>query len=293
MSEAYLRHIHACNPPALEPLIPLLIDQATVGWVRPGLARAIAAELPGFLLDSAGLGLAAGPADFPARSTALARVADWLVARGTVPSLLGEPYAVTPGGREQALAVIDRAAAPYLGIRTFGQHVNGFVRRQDTLWMWLGRRAHDRHYYPGCLDNLAAGGVPHALSLPANLLKECYEEAGISAELAGRAVPVGLVSYNRLTERGFRSDILYCYDLELPADFQPLNTDGEVEDFLCLPVDEVARLVRETNEFKLNCNLVIIDFLLRHGYISPQDPHYLELAWGLRRRPGLPGGVNL
>lgn len=106
------------------------------------------------------------------------------------------------------------------------------------------------------------------------------------AELAARARPVSVVNYNAVSARGLKPDVLYCYDLELPADFAPVNTDGEVEEFQLLPIDEVARLVRDTDEFKPNCNLVIADFLVRHGQISPQQPGYLDLLTGLRPRPG-------
>jgi len=105
-------------------------------------------------------------------------------------------------------------------------------------------------------------------------------------------VPVGVVSYNRVARRGYRPDVLYCYDLELSADFEPRNTDGEVESFSLLPLEEVARLVRETDEFKLNCNLVIIDFLIRHGFLRPDEPEYLQLNLGLRRSPGHAGPAD-
>ena len=51
-----------------------------------------------------------------------------------------------------------------------------------------------------------------------------------------------------------------------------------------MPIEEVARIVRETDDFKLNCNLVIIDFLVRHGYIGPENPKYLEIVQGLHER---------
>lgn len=63
----------------------------------------------------------------------------------------------------------------------------------------------------------------------------------------------------------------------------PNCTDGEVEEFYLMPIEEVARLVRETNEFKLNCNLVIIDFLVRHGYIGVEDEDYITIVKGLRQ----------
>ena len=50
-----------------------------------------------------------------------------------------------------------------------------------------------------------------------------------------------------------------------------------------LPLAEVAALVHDTDEFKLNCNLVVIDFLIRHGWLDPQAPEYLNLVMGLRQ----------
>ena len=55
------------------------------------------------------------------------------------------------------------------------------------------------------------------------------------------------------------------------------------EEFMLLPLAEVAALVRETDEFKLNCNLVVIDFLIRHGWMEPQSSEYLALVLGLRQ----------
>ena len=101
-------------------------------------------------------------------------------------------------------------------------------------------------------------------------------------ELAEQAIATGAVTYCRDSEHGLKPDLMFCYDLELPADFVPRCTDGEVESFQCLPVAEVARLVRDTDAFKLNCNLVIIDFLIRHGLLPQEDPDYLPILQGLR-----------
>lgn len=53
------------------------------------------------------------------------------------------------------------------------------------------------------------------------MLKECEEEASIPAALAAAATPVGAVSYTSLQAAGLKRDVLYCYDLQLPADFVP------------------------------------------------------------------------
>jgi hypothetical protein len=44
--------------------------------------------------------------------------------------------------------------------------------------------------------------------------------------------------------------------------------------------------VRDTEEFKPNCNLVIIDFLVRHGSLEPETAGYSELVTALH--PPLP-----
>jgi 8-oxo-dGTP pyrophosphatase MutT (NUDIX family) len=282
---SFFRHVAACNPPIEEPFWPWLIDDQLVGWMRPAFADQLRRFADVFQIGDQRILLAAELQDFDSRSAALDRVARELAHTGVTVHYMGEPYAVTPGGRESALCVVDRAAAAYFGVRSFGQHLNGFVRRPDGLHMWIGRRANDRLLFPGALDNMVAGGLPHTLGLEENLIKECAEEAGVPEGLARKAVPVGAVSYNRVAQRGLRRDVLYCYDLELPERFVPQNTDGEVEEFMRLPLSEVAALVLETDEFKLNCNLVVIDFLIRHGWIDPQSPEYLALVVGLRQPP--------
>lgn len=282
----YLRHIHACNQPVKEPFLPWRIGRQTFGWIRPAFARKLA-EWPE-LFDVDDVAVRSPGGDAAALQEGLARVAETLAGRGEIQAPLGEPYPITAGGRDEAIATVDRVLAAWLGLRSFGQHLNGYVRLDGQLWMWIGRRAPDRRIFPGALDNMVAGGLPFGLGLRENLVKECHEEAGMSPELAAKAQPVGMVSYNRVAERGFRPDVLYCYDIELPADFEPRNTDGEVEEFLLMPIGQVMEIVRDTDEFKLNCNLVIIDFLVRHGLIGPEHPDYLGIVTGLHPPVGMP-----
>ena len=129
----------------------------------------------------------------------------------------------------------------------------------------------------------AESGQPIGIGLKENLIKECAEEAAIPRDLAERAIPVGAISYTHEMEDGLKPDVQFVYDLELPGDFVPHNTDGELEDFYLWPIEQVAETVRDTTEFKFNCNLVIIDFLVRHGLIPPEDPDYLDIVAGLHR----------
>ncbi len=77
--------------------------------------------------------------------------------------------------------------------------------------------------------------------------------------------------------------MLFIYDLELPTDFTPRPTDGEVAEFLLWPLAQVRDTVRDGDGFKFNCALVAIDFLIRHGIIGPDEPSYLKLVRSLRR----------
>ena len=152
--------------------------------------------------------------------------------------------------------------------------------------MWVGRRSKDKRNFPGKLDHLAAGGLPHGVELMINVAKECWEEAGIPEEISRRARSVGALTYCRETKKGLKPDTIYCYDLELPGDFVPQCTDGEMEYFDLLPLEDVQELVRDTDQFKLNCNLVIIDFLIRHGNLGPETDGFLDIVQGLH--PQLP-----
>jgi 8-oxo-dGTP pyrophosphatase MutT (NUDIX family) len=149
--------------------------------------------------------------------------------------------------------------------------------------MWIGRRARDKPTYPGLLDNMVAGGLPHGMTALACLIKECAEEAGIPEDWARRAVPVGAITYCAETDEGLRPDVQFCYDLELPAGFTPVCGDGEIEAFALLPIAEVAAIVRDSERFKFNCNLVVIDFLVRHGMIGPDAPDYVAIVQGLHQ----------
>jgi 8-oxo-dGTP pyrophosphatase MutT (NUDIX family) len=277
----FLDPIQALNGYRPGGYLPWFIDGHRVGRIRPALADRLLGHGSVFVAQGAGLGLNPRLGAFDARSAALGEVVDALVRDGFLAYEHGERYGVTAGRREDALCVLDRAAAAQFGIRAFGQHVNGFVRRPDGLHLWIGRRARDRRNWPGRLDNLAAGGLPYGVTLAANLAKECWEEAGVPAGLARRAAAVGAVTYAQGTDDGFKADVLYCYDLELPADFQPIGMDGEMESFELLPLPEAAALVRDTTEFKPNCSLVVLDFLVRHGVVGPEHPEYLDIVGGL------------
>ncbi|MDJ0832290.1 MAG: DUF4743 domain-containing protein [Gammaproteobacteria bacterium] len=286
--QGLLRHIHDLNRWNPDHFLPWYIANQHVGYVKHQLADALGQWPDYFSIRDDNVRFIAGVDGVEQRSRILDEVVQALLQQGVIEHHLHENFAVTPGSRDQSLARLDRGAATHFGIRTFGQHVNGYVRTRQGMKLWTARRSADRIRFPNMLDNLVAGGLPENLSLLDNLIKECKEEADIPADLVKTAQPVGAVSYCRETATGLKPDTLYCYDLELPESFVPQNTDGEVAEFQLLPVAQILELIRHSDEFKPNCNLVNLDFLIRHGLISPDEPDYLELVSGLHglTRPG-------
>ena len=107
-------------------------------------------------------------------------------------------------------------------------------------------------------------------------------------ELAATARPVSVVSYRGVGGEGkgerVTNDVIFCYDLELPADFRPRAVDGEVESFELQSVDSVLdSLVAEPPRWKPNVAVVTIDFLVRRGVLKPELPGYLPLVASLRQ----------
>lgn len=281
---AYLDHVQRCNRRDLSRFRRFVVGGRGIGWVRHDNAQALDSLHPALRVEADAVILAPQDDTPAARSAAMAEVAARLVEAGHLPRLRDELYAVKNGWSEAEVLHLDRGAVSYFGLRAWGVHMNGFVRKADgSLHLWVGRRAPDKSVAPNKLDNIVAGGQPAGLTLFDNLLKEAAEEAAIPAALARRAVPVGAISYCFESDGGLKPDTMFCYDLALPEDFVPENTDGELTGFELWPVERVLETVRDTDEFKFNVNLVILDFALRHGLLSPdEEPDYEALLVGLR-----------
>lgn len=281
---SYLNHIHALNRHDMAGFRPFFVAGREVGWVRHALADRLAEAEEVFEVGPFGVSLRAELSEPEARSQAVARVLAPLADEGVLPPCKGEAYVVSEGWGEPALFTLDRAHVTALGVRAYGVHMNGYVRTSEGLHVWVARRAQDRRVAPGKLDNMVAGGHAAGYTLWQTLEKECEEEAGIGPALSQRARPAGLVSYCLETERGLRPDTLFVFDLELPADFEPRNTDGEIGAFMLWPAEQVLETVRVTEAFKFNVPLVILDFAVRHGLLTADtEPEYCDIVQGLRR----------
>ena len=279
---ALLDRIRACDPPELASYVPFRVDGDDVGLIAPAFAARLEEFTDVFRISADAVALSPALLRFEARTRAVARVLEELARRGHIPGWRDEAYPVGRSFAEPPLFLMERAAVPLFGVRAYGVHVNGIVAGAEAK-MWIGRRSLTKPTAPGKLDQLVAGGQPAGVGVRANLVKEAAEEADIGPALAARAVPVGTVSY--LTQRpdGLRNDVLFNYDLVVPPDFRPVNRDGEIASFHLWSLDEVAAIVEQSDAFKFNCALVVIDFLIRHGYIEADHPDYERIVSGLHR----------
>ena len=254
------------------------------GWVRPAFAARLADFDDVFVVSGDAVALASHLVSFDDRSAAVDEVLRAFAADGVMPGWRGEMYPVCARFADPPVMQMERAAVPFFGVRSWGVHINGYVREGGAIThMWIARRARGKPTYPGMLDNFVAGGQPIGLGLRDNVIKECGEEAGVPPALAARAAPVGAISYRHEMPDGLKPDVQFVWDLELARDFTPQPVDGEIEAFHLWPVEKAMAATRDTTEFKFNCALVNIDFFVRHGFIPPDHPDYLEIVTGLHR----------
>jgi len=281
---SFLDRIAECNNADLSRYRPFIVGAHRVGWVDDHLADLVAPFGDVFRVTVDAVTLNPDLDDIERRTAAMDRVLRELAEAGVVGGWRDEPYAVKTTYAATPLMRMERAAVPLFGVRAYGVHMNGYVRDGGGIKMWIGRRAADKPTYPNKLDNMVAGGQPDGISLVDNLVKEAAEEASLPDEMVrGSAVPVGAVTYCAAVPEGLKPDVQFCFDLELPPDIRPRNADGEIAEFQLWAIDDVLETVAETDAFKFNCNLVIIDFAIRHGCISPDHADYVAIVRGLRQ----------
>ncbi|ETW77437.1 hypothetical protein HETIRDRAFT_147865 [Heterobasidion irregulare TC 32-1] len=200
----------------------------------------------------------------------------------------GEPMEYEGGEKEENYAFsMERSACALFGVVTFGVHLSVYEEDEDGIRMWIPRRAKTKPTWPGYLDNSVAGGIPGGITPYESIVKEAMEEASLPADLVHKYIKAtGCISYFYQTDRGWlQPEVEFVYDMRVPKgeiDLRPM--DGEVESFALLPLDEVISHMR-AGEFKANCAIVIIDFLIRKGLITPEnEPDFLEIITRLHGR---------
>lgn len=220
------------------------------------------------------------------RDAALACINADLRQLGLVPGWRDEIFDVVDPATGSHLANIERAAARFWGTMTRGAHANGYLAGPDgrPTHLWLARRSPDKATDPGLFDNLVGGGVPHGQTPHQTLVREGFEEAGLSPTQMRPARAAGVLRLHRDVPEGLQLEDLHAFDLPLPADLVPANQDGEVAGFTCLPVADALALAASVR-MTVDAALVTLDFGVRHALLAADDAQAVQSALAALRQP--------
>jgi len=281
---SFLEHILQCNRVTPENYLSFRVNDEELGKIQKSFAAHLRPWGDVFVFDDDTISLSPSLDTPDVRTAAIEPILLDLHQEGIIDSWVGEKYAVTQVYGETPRFLIERAAVSFFGLRGYGVHVNGLVRKAGNIYVWVAKRAMGKPFWPGKLDQMVAGGQPYGIGRLQNVIKESAEEANIPESIARTASLVSEIHYRGETHRGMQVDTLFNYDLWLPADFMPQNTDGEVDEFILMDVQEMATITDTSNDFKDNCNLVNIDLLIRLGLINEQHPDYKAIMQHLYAR---------
>ena len=247
--------------------VPFVIDGVSVGSVAEAHLDALHGWPQALRIDARRVQLMAAD-----RDAALANINAALREQGLIVAWRDETYAVVERLGAPPFALIERAASRFWGTLTFGAHANGYVADAAgrPTHLWIARRALGKATDPGKLDNLVGGGVPFGQTPFETLVREGFEEAGLSAELMRRATPGSVIELACDIAEGFMHEQLHSFDLRLPADVTPINQDGEVAELRCLPVAEAIELAA-ADAMTVDAALVTLDFALRHRLLGGDE----------------------
>ncbi|RLN25719.1 hypothetical protein BBO99_00003896 [Phytophthora kernoviae] len=224
------------------------------------------------------------------RSWAFQKMEAELKAEGAFPLWQDEFYSSKTTFASPTLFSYHRGVGHYFGLSQFGTHLNGFVRDKETravTHVWLATRSATKKRWPLMLDTIVGGGLPTGSSALANMVKEAEEEAGlVPSRTCSRFLAAGSIPYVVDHPLGLVNDTMLIYDVELPQDVIPENQDDEVERFDLWPVqDALNLLLSESERFKPDVCLVLLDFFVRHGVLTADNlADYEELQRALHSK---------
>lgn len=246
------------------------VDGRRVGSVAHAHLDVLRAWPQWIALDAHGVHLLVGPRQ---RSRALATINARLRELGLIRAWRNELFGLIDPGNGATLATFERASARFWGTPTLGAHCNGYVVDRDgrPSHLWIARRSLHKATDPGLLDNLIGGGVPHGQTPLQTVLREGWEEAGLSRSEMRRARRGRVIQVDSDVPEGRMVEQIHVFDLELPHGLVPRNQDGEVSEIRLLDVAKVAECAAN-GAMTVDATLVTLDFLLR-SRLLPEAEH--------------------
>ena len=251
---------------------PFVVEGRAVGSVDRAHLQALAAWPQWVRVGSAEVELIADD-----REAALATINASLHRAGLVRAWRDETFALSDPETGQRLAGMERAACRFWGTLTLGAHANGYVANAQgrPTHLWIARRSLSKATDPGLLDNLIGGGVADGQTPLEALVREAWEEAGLSPAQIESAQQGPVLRLHRDVAEGLQLEDLHTFDVALSPGLQPVNQDGEVAGFECLPVQQ-ALAEAAGSGMTVDAALVTLDFALRHRLMEPATADLLS-----------------
>jgi 8-oxo-dGTP pyrophosphatase MutT (NUDIX family) len=266
--------------------LPFIVDGCRAGSVPRAALGALAAWPQWLQISPEQVTLTAAD-----RDAALAHMNAALRAQGWVRAWRDELFAITDPSTDPStdtstntttgrhLACTERAASRFWGTLTQGAHATGYVAGAEgqPTHLWVAQRALTKATDPGLHDNLVGGGVPLGQSPREALVREGWEEAGLTPAQMQPARAGRVLRLHRDVPEGLQVEDLHAFDLALPAGLVPQNQDGEVAGFTLLPVADALRLAA-SGAMTVDAELVTLDFALRHRLLPAAEAAPLAAA---------------
>ena len=262
-----VEHLQArARPPIAAELVPFHVAGTHVGNAQPAIARFVAEQIAGFVLNDGVLAMRDGALDIDARTALLAEGAALMRSAGLVTGWRDELLSVgTP-----SVAKVERAACRAFGITTEAVHLNAYA---DLETLIVARRAAHKQFDPGLWDNLVGGMVAAGESLHQALTREALEEAGLHLDRVelqrGRWFQM-----RRPVPEGLQSEIIHVYDASIPAGVSLKNQDGEVDAIERRTLAQIIDAI-ERDELTLESALVTLESLTRRAGIDTSADLFL------------------
>jgi 8-oxo-dGTP pyrophosphatase MutT (NUDIX family) len=278
----FLENIRPFKTADLTGFVPVLACGLEIGHTKADFAKTISNFDTTWRLTAAGLELSQELKTFDDRTKAVDRTFETLSAAGILPVM--PDYTLTGGSIDwvsafpnksfDALFTLKRFYFVYLGLQTYSIMLNGFTKTD----YWSGTRSMNVHNNAGKMDVIAAGMLRHGETVQEALIHESYEEAGLLLEDLSGVTMNGQIDLSLVNKEGFLlRESFHVFDLDLKDKSPVVVSPNEVEKFTLLKIDAVLKYAEAGDVFSKPVNLVITDFLIRHGHLTAAHPEFEQI----------------
>ena len=187
----------------------------------------------------------------------------------------------------------DGIGVDLFGVVNYSVHMIGWVTTKDRLKKyWVPRRSMSKMSFPGMLDNTLGGSLSSGENPIDCIVRECEEDISLDPTYTRANIKAcGNTSYQMnktdLGKPGCQLQVQYLYEMEFSEEVIPKIGDGEVGELYMKTLDEV-RSALANGEFKLNCAMTWLSYLIRHGHLNAEnEPDLVEISSRLHRKHDL------